>query len=119
MTAACESTLFTAIAAMRAACPRLTLRQAILFLYACENEGLSQHELAFVARVGDATTSRGVKMLSSEDPELLPAPLLRVRQHPDDRRVVLIYLTEHGKALKAEIARTIDRRLPIELKAAA
>jgi DNA-binding MarR family transcriptional regulator len=119
VTAACGNTLFAAVEAMRAACPKLTLRQAILFLYVCENEGLSLHELAFVSRVGDATTSRGVKMLSSEDPELIPAPLLRVRQHPGDKRVVLIYLTEHGEALKGEIARAIDRRHVIAVKAAA
>lgn len=116
---ACENTLFAAVAAMRSACPRLTLRQAILFLYVCENEGLSLHELAFVSRVGDATTSRGVKMLSSQDPERLPAPLLRVRPHPEDKRVVLIYLAEPGKALKAEIARVIDQRLAIKMKSAA
>jgi DNA-binding MarR family transcriptional regulator len=114
-----ENTLFTAVGAMRAACPKLTLRQAILFLYVCENEGLSLHELAFVSRVGDATTSRGVKMLSTEDPELMPAPLLRVEPHPGDKRVILIYLTERGEALKAEIAGAIDRRRSIALKAAA
>ena len=118
MTAASENTLFTAVEAMRAACPRLTLRQAILFLYVCENEGLSLHELAFVSRVGDATTSRGVKMLSSEDPEQIPAPLLSVRPHPDDRRIVLIYLSEQGQALKAEIARAIDQRQAIAVKTA-
>jgi DNA-binding MarR family transcriptional regulator len=119
VTAACGNTLFAAVEAMRAACPKLTLRQAILFLYVCENEGLSLHELAFVSRVGDATTSRGVKMMSSEDPDLMPTPLLRVQPHPADRRVVLISLTERGEALKAEIARAIDRRDVIALKAAA
>lgn len=114
-----DSTLFTAVEAMRAACPRLTLRQAILFLYVCENEGLSLHELAFVSRVGDATTSRGVKMLSSDDPELIPAPLLSVRPHPGDRRIVLIYLTEQGEALKGEIAAAIEQRRKIAVTAAA
>jgi DNA-binding MarR family transcriptional regulator len=119
MTAARENTLFTAVGAMRTACPKLTLRQAILFLYVCENEGLSLHELAFVSRVGDATTSRGVKMLSTEDPELMPAPLLRVRPHPGDKRVILISLSEHGEALKAEIAKAIDRRGTVALTAVA
>ena len=119
MTAAGENTLFTAVEAMRAACPRLTLRQAILFLYVCENEGLSLHELAFVSRVGDASTSRGVKMLSSTDPDLIPAPLLRVQPHPGDKRVVLISLTEQGEALKGEIARAIDQRRTIAVKTAA
>jgi DNA-binding MarR family transcriptional regulator len=117
--AAGENTLFTAVEVMRAACPRLTLRQAILFLYVCENEGLSLHELAFVSRVGDATTSRGVKMLSSDDSDLIPEPLLRVQPHPDDKRVVLISLTESGEALKGEIVRAIDRRHAITAKAAA
>ena len=117
--AACENSLFAAVEAMRAACPRFTLRQAILFLYVCENEGLSLHELAFVSRVGDATTSRGVKMMSSDDPELIPAPLLSVRQHPDDKRVVLIFLTEQGEALKRDVARAIDRRRAIVLTTAA
>lgn len=119
MTGNGENTLFAAVAAMRAACPRLTLRQAILFLYVCENEGLSLHELAFVSRVGDATTSRGVKMLSSDDPELIPAPLLSVRPHPGDRRIVLIYLTEQGEALKNEIGGAIERRRTIASKTAA
>jgi DNA-binding MarR family transcriptional regulator len=119
VTKAGGNTLFSAVEAMRTACPRLTLRQAILFLYVCENEGLSLHELAFVSRVGDATTSRGVKMLSSQDPEVVPAPLLSVRPHPDDKRVVLISLTEHGEALKREIAREIDRRRTITVKSAA
>jgi DNA-binding MarR family transcriptional regulator len=119
VTAARENSLFAAVGAMRSACSKLTLRQAILFLYVCENEGLSLHELAFVSRVGDATTSRGVKMLSSEDPELMPAPLLRVTAHPGDKRVLLIYLTGQGEALKAEIAGAIDRRGAIAVTAAA
>jgi len=119
VTAVRENTLFQAVGALRNACPRLTLRQAILFLYVCENEGLSLHELAFVSRVGDATTSRGVKMLSTDDPELMPAPLLRVQPHPADRRVILIYLTEQGEALRAAIAGAIDQRQTIAVAAAA
>jgi DNA-binding MarR family transcriptional regulator len=113
------NTLSTAVEAMRAACPRLTLRQAILFLYACENEGLSMHELAFVSRVSDQTTSRGVRMLASHDPERLPAPLLSLRRHPDDKRVLLISLTARGAALKAQINAAIEARRAVALKSAA
>jgi DNA-binding MarR family transcriptional regulator len=49
----------------------------------------------------------------------MPAPLLRVRPHPGDRRVVLISLTERGEALRDEIKRAIDRRHGIAVMAAA
>lgn len=113
------NTLFAAVEAMRGAYPGFTLRQAILFLYVCENEGLSLHELAFISRLSDQTASRGVKILSSEAPERIAAPLLRVQQHPSDRRILNIYLSERGVALKDEISGEISRRCVIATKRAA
>jgi DNA-binding MarR family transcriptional regulator len=112
------STLFAALSAMRSAFPRLTLRQAIVFLYVCENEGLSLHELAFISMLSDQTTSRAVRLLSSDASESGASPLLVLKRDPADRRLLLIHLTAHGNALRLEIDAAISRRRTISVRTA-
>jgi DNA-binding MarR family transcriptional regulator len=112
------NTLSGAIGRMRKAYPAFTFRQAIAFLYICENEGLTLHELAVVSRLSDQTASRAVKALAEAGLKC-PAPLVELREHPADRRLILIHLSLAGAALRHEIDGDLRARRLVEAPATA
>jgi DNA-binding MarR family transcriptional regulator len=78
----------------------------ILFLYVCENEGLTVTELSRVAGATLATTARIVRILSGNEPlEKIPDDclLFELRLSHNDRRVSFIHLTAQGVDLRNEI----------------
>jgi DNA-binding MarR family transcriptional regulator len=105
------NTLSAIIGLLRAAYPSFTLRQALAFLYVCENEGLSLQELSIVSRVSRQTLSRAMNALA-EGPN---GGLLDLRDDPTDRRLMLLYLSEPGRRLRDVIDAEILRRRPVRL----
>lgn len=104
------NTLFCSVEAMRALFPRLTLRQAIAFLYICENEGLNIQELAFVSRLSKQTASRAARAMAEPDDEHQAPALLRLEKHPSDGRLVRIFLDDGGRSLRDKINAAIAER---------
>jgi DNA-binding MarR family transcriptional regulator len=106
------NTLSASVRLLREAYPGFTLRQALGFLYVCENEGLSLHELSVVSRVRKQTLSRAMKALAEGAPH---GVLLEMRTDPADRRLVLLYLTDAGRRLRADIDAEILARRPVRV----
>lgn len=69
--------------------------RGMAFLYICENEGLSVHELAHVARLTDTTASRSSRSLASP-----PQALVRLHRHEDYGVMLRLRLTEAGVQLR-------------------
>src|SRR3569832_223679 len=118
-----RNTLLAALELFRATGAPRVFHTLLLFLYVCENEGLTVSELAFVAGMHVTTTARLVKALAGEgsaaaDSEEgdagLQAPLFAVRPSPDDHRLRFVQLTPEGRALRDRMSGLIVAARPIE-----
>ncbi len=99
-----RDTILAAIEAFREESLPRSLTGLMLFLYICENEGLTVSELAHVARVHVAMSARIVKTMAGEAHETPLAPervIFELRSSPEDKRLKLIYLTERGRQIRA------------------
>jgi len=114
-----RNTILAGLEAFRRRTPDLWINNVLTFLYVCENEGINIKELAQVSRLSEATASRSIRSFASpKSPGALkPAlGLIELVENPDDGRGRLIYLTEEGRRLAAELdglireVRTIDLR---------
>jgi DNA-binding MarR family transcriptional regulator len=88
----------------------------ILFLYVCENEGITVSELAHIARLPIPMTARVVKMLAGDAQELPLAPeraILELRKSDADRRLKFAHLTARGRALRDRVEAIIADAVPI------
>lgn len=113
-----RDTLLEALLALKALEPRISVNQIIAFLYACENEGLSVQELAFVARLTQSTASRSLRALGRPDSEWAQPPaldLLDAFLNPDDARSHVIHLTDKGREMRTRLDAMIRRAIPIAL----
>jgi DNA-binding MarR family transcriptional regulator len=105
------NTISAIVRLLRAAYPSFTLRQALAFLYVCENEGLSLQELSIVSRISSQTLSRGMKALEQGP----GGGLIDLRDDPEDRRLMLLYPSEPGRRLRDVIDAEIVARRPVRL----
>ena len=90
----------------------------ILFLYVCENEGLIVSELADVAGVPLPMAARVSKMLAGalEDFAVKPdSRLLELREGKEDKRLRHIFLTSHGRRVRAHLDEIIKKASPIQV----
>lgn len=82
----------------------------ILFLYICENEGLTVTELAELAQSSVASTARLVKVMAGEAPDPRPElHLVEYRSERSDARVKLLYLSNAGRTLMRRLDEIIRR----------
>lgn len=72
--------------------------QVVMLVELCEQEGISQIELAERAAINSATVSEMLLMLEE-------AQLIVRRRDAQDRRLVRVYLTEAGRAKEADFRR--------------
>lgn len=81
--------------------------QLHLFLLICENEGITQPELAKHASMPQATLSRNVRALgksyNKETKQIEGYGLVDVRPDLYERRRLACFLTEEGKAVRDAI----------------
>jgi DNA-binding MarR family transcriptional regulator len=88
----------------------------MLFLYVCENEGLTVTELAFVTRSTVSSTARLVRALAgqnTQDAPYLRAPLFDLEGSPKDRRLKFIHLSPQGQSLRSRLEAVIAAAKPI------
>ena len=107
MSASASEAMLAAIDAIRLRCD-VGLTGIVAFLQVCENEGLSVKELAYLCGMSEATVSRAVHALRSpyhRRDGIAHEGLLQVYEHPEDRRRIMVCLTEDGQALRDSLAR--------------
>jgi hypothetical protein len=85
----------------------------ILFLYACENEGLTFTELASLAGMPLASASRLVNALAGPAKGASAPSLFSLEPAPFDGRLKLIHLNKHGRALRDGLEGLISEARPI------
>lgn len=101
-----------AVERFRATHSNVSSLHVMAFLYVCENEGLNVSELAHVCTMSRPTASRIVRALAS--PERRQG-LIECRRNPADRKGRLLFLTEKGLRLRAELDWLIRERRTIIL----
>ena len=112
-----RDTILAAIEAFREESLPRSLTGLTLFLYICENEGLTVSELAHVARVHVAMAARIVKTMAGEAHETPLAPervIFELRSSPEDKRLKLIYLTGRGRQIRVRLEQLIRDAVPID-----
>ena len=83
--------------------PRVSVNEAIAFLYAAENDGLTVQEVAYLAGFTQSTASRSLRALGRAESEWSQAPalgLLEAYLNPDDGRSHIIQLTDRGREVR-------------------
>ena len=111
-----RNTILESLELFRAASAPRSFSSFVLFLYACENEGLTFSELAELAGMSVASASRIIRSMvgSLAAPECgIDPPLLAVDGSPTDRRLKALYLTEEGRALRDALELMIAAARPI------
>ena len=102
--------------------PVATLRQFVVFLYICENEGLNVQELSQVAGLPQTTASRVARSLGPPESEWADGARLGLVDaflNPADSRSHVLRLTAEGRQLRDELDRLIGRATPIVLQSPA
>jgi len=111
-----RNTILEALELFRSASAPRSFSSFVLFLYACENEGLTFSELAELGGMSVASASRIIHSMIGRlaEPECgIDPPLLAVGGSAADRRLKALYLSEEGRALRDALERLIAAAHPI------
>jgi DNA-binding MarR family transcriptional regulator len=95
---------------------RVSVNEAIAFLYVAENDGLTVQEVACLAGFTQSTASRSLRALGRPDSEWSQAPalgLLEAYLNPDDGRSHLIQLTDRGREVRDRLDALIRQAVTI------
>lgn len=104
--------ILEALLVFRALDPRISINEIVAFLYACENEGLSIQELAYVAGMTQSTASRSLRALGPSGSDWSLPPALGVVDaflKPTDGRSHVVHLTSKGRDLRDRLDELIAR----------
>jgi DNA-binding MarR family transcriptional regulator len=113
-----RNTVLESLELYRAASAPRSFASFILFLYACENEGLTFSELAELGGMHLASASRLIRCLTGLEPERsIDPPLFRVEDSQTDGRLKTIWLTPEGRAMRDAVERLIAAANPIRCAA--
>ncbi len=96
--------------------PRASLRELIVFLLICENEGLNIHELTALSKLPQASASRVARALGVAESDWSTKGalgLVDVFLHADDGRSHVLQLTDRGRDLRDQFDDLIRRAIPI------
>ncbi len=94
--------------------PRMSLRTAAALLTICENEGISQAELAYLMGEAPCTISRAIDELSAGENEGAEAgPLVERKAWTRDGRLRTVQLTHRGRAVRDMLNEQIQAARPI------
>ena len=111
-----RNAVLQALIAFRELDPRVSVHEAVAFLYVCENEGLTVPELAQVAQFTQSTASRSLRALGPRDSDWSQAPALGLVEafiNPRDGRSHVVCLSERGKVLRERLDGIIRQAAPI------
>jgi DNA-binding MarR family transcriptional regulator len=92
--------------------PRISLNEAVAFLYVAENEGLTVQEMAGVSGLTQSTASRSLRALGPKESRWSLAPalgLLEAYLNPADARSHVIHLSARGREVRDRIDAIIRR----------
>ncbi len=87
-----------------------------LFLYICENEGLTVSELAHVSRLSVSLAARVVNVMAGEMDAVAGVAdrvLVNLKSSPKDKRLKLVHLSPRGRRLCAQLDEIIAIAAPI------
>ncbi len=113
-TVRCRNSVLECLELYRAAGAPRSFASFVLFLYACENEGLTFSELAELADMPVASASRVIRSLTGLEPERgIDRPLFEVAGSTNDRRLKTIWLTEDGRTMRDAVEKLIAAARPI------
>jgi DNA-binding MarR family transcriptional regulator len=102
--------ILAVIKALKSANRNVALPNIVVFLCACENEGMTVKELAYVSGLSSTAVSRALRTLC--DTECAPdaqsracpgEPLMYLTRHLADGRRHVVCLTEAGRQLKDQV----------------
>lgn len=100
--------ILASIAKVQSSAGGISLAGVIIFLHVCERDGIGIKELVFVSGFNESLVSRAVDRLGRGRKQNEPA-LVRIVQHPQDRRRRFVYLTEDGHALRDAIVEILPQ----------
>ena len=112
-----RNSLLEGIETLRRVYPEINVNNIVLFLYVCENEGLSLSELSKAAGYNMATTSRALRAMGEEDaPGTLGPRLGWIRLLTGIHRgSKAILLTTRGRDLRRQIDAIITEAVTIAM----
>ena len=111
-----RNAVLQALLAFKELDPRVSVNEAVAFLYVCENEGLTVQQLANVAQFTQSTASRSLRALGPEGSDWSQVPALGVVEafiNPRDGRSHVVCLSERGRALRERLDSIIRQAAPI------
>lgn len=101
-----RGSLFQTVGLFKALDERISVNEVLAFLCVCESEGLTVQELADLAGLTQSTASRSVRALGPAASPWSQPPALGLVEaflHPNDGRSHVIYLTAHGRDVRARL----------------
>jgi hypothetical protein len=111
-----RSSLLAALERFRQLSVPSQFNSLLIFLYVCENEGLSVTELAYVADLLVPRVALLAKTLAggmASEPIPSQAVLFELKSSPSDRRLRYIFLSDNGRRLRDEFEGLIGDARPI------
>jgi DNA-binding MarR family transcriptional regulator len=96
---------------------RISVNEAIAFLYAAENEGLTVQEMAYISGMTQSTASRSLRALGPPESDWSQAPALGLVEaflNPNDARSHVIQLSAKGREVCERIDRIIRQSVTIQ-----
>lgn len=87
----------------------IQLESMLVFFAVCESEGLTVKSLVHSSGLGESMVSRRLSDLCSQQ----RGQLLLMAQHPTDQRRRLVFLSQNGRKLLAQIEDTVAKNDPI------
>src|SRR5262249_18572735 len=111
-----RSALLQAMHAFKALDIRLSLNEAIAFLYVAENEGLSAQEVADLAGMTQSTASRSLRALGPAGSPWSQPPavgLVEAFLNPNDGRSHVVHLTARGREVRERLDEIVRSGVPI------
>jgi len=95
---------------------RISVNEAIAFLYVAENEGLTVQDMAYLGGLTQSTASRSLRALGPVDSPWSHAPALGLVEaylNPADGRSHVIQLTVHGREVRERLDAIIRQSVTI------
>ena len=111
-----RETILAALEIYRTGCGPRNLTSLMQFLYVSENESLNVSELAHISHTSVSVTARTVRVLAGEIRGTrwpVDESIFALRGAGDDKRLRLVHLSDHGRAMRERFDGLINEAIPI------
>jgi DNA-binding MarR family transcriptional regulator len=112
-----RNSILQGLLVLKALDARISVNEAIAFLYAAENEGLTVQEMAYVSGLTQSTASRSLRALGPPESAWSQAPALGLVEaflNPNDARSHVIQLSPKGREVCERLDRIIRQSMTIQ-----